>query len=665
MIRTRYASIYYVLILLGCTGFRLLGVDQGDGVAFAKTIFVSDLSDQQGSRFRNLRQAIEEANRTPGSDTIVFPIATRSAGKITLKRGELVISRQVNIRGPGWQKLSIDGDGKSRIFRIRPGIEVTISGLSLNNGKASFGGAILNEGTLTLSQSLLATNMGTSGGAIENKRNAKLKLKKVTLQKNTATVGGAIMNRPKGEITIDDSLLDGNIAVDQCGAVSNQGIATVTDSTLKRNEAKGADGGAFCNESELTIDKTSINDNKASREGGGFFLESGMLTAVNSTLSGNQARFGAAISSTRSSRFSLYHVTITNNDARSDAAINLERSARGFLRNTIVANQKRGGDCKGDQPFVRDFNLDSDGACVDSPPRDGDKTARDAKLKPRNKEGVHEPNNDSPAVDGGTPTKCQGPTGTLTTDQLGRRRVQNRACDIGAVEVKHIRVDAIVDLIDINDRPIFEPVTGRPKRNRRTFRNSANMDVKRNASNPKGQGINAHAGALLPQGAKSDEIMCQLDQDSIFACDEGLWTLNDLEPGMMHTFCVTAWESSPETGEALLTGEDCIIWDILTPQEGLDDLVTRLETLMALQELDVALGTILIEHVASMRFYLERHEIDVVVELLQDLIDLIQLNVDDAQLSPEAGQWLTEIASALSQFLNPAPKLSLGQGELP
>jgi hypothetical protein len=75
---------------------------------------------------------------------------------ITLTQGQLVVSQSVTIDGPGSGELAISGNAASRLFAIGSGAKVMISGLTLTDGLATDGAAVLNAGNLTLSQDLLS-----------------------------------------------------------------------------------------------------------------------------------------------------------------------------------------------------------------------------------------------------------------------------------------------------------------------------------------------------------------------------------------------------------------------------------------------------------------------------------------------------------------------------
>ena len=119
-------------------------------------------------------------------DTITL---TGLSGVITLTSGQLSISKDLAIEGPGSTALSIDGNASSRIFSIS-GATVSISGLTITNGNNS--GIYNNDGILTL------TNSAVSG--------------------NTANQGAGIYNNV-GTVIVTDSIVSGNTANNGGGGI--------------------------------------------------------------------------------------------------------------------------------------------------------------------------------------------------------------------------------------------------------------------------------------------------------------------------------------------------------------------------------------------------------------------------------------------------------------
>src|SRR5262249_26545096 len=80
----------------------------------------------------SLRDALANATN---SETITFcPSVT---GTILLTSGQLAVSNNITIFGPGANVLAVNGNGSNRVFYISTGTTVTIAGLAIINGSAS------------------------------------------------------------------------------------------------------------------------------------------------------------------------------------------------------------------------------------------------------------------------------------------------------------------------------------------------------------------------------------------------------------------------------------------------------------------------------------------------------------------------------------------------
>src|SRR5437667_11403328 len=90
----------------------------------AATVTVTTTDDSGAG---SLREALASV---ANGDTIDFAVT----GTITLTSGELVVTNSVDITGTCASDLAVNGNGASRVFRIGPGIVVTISGLTITNG---------------------------------------------------------------------------------------------------------------------------------------------------------------------------------------------------------------------------------------------------------------------------------------------------------------------------------------------------------------------------------------------------------------------------------------------------------------------------------------------------------------------------------------------------
>src|SRR6185295_7488744 len=82
---------------------------------------------------------------------------------ITLTTGEIAINKNLTIKA-GASQVTVSGNNSSRVFNVNSGASLTIVGLTISSGrKTGNGGAILNDGTLTVVNSTLTANTADLG----------------------------------------------------------------------------------------------------------------------------------------------------------------------------------------------------------------------------------------------------------------------------------------------------------------------------------------------------------------------------------------------------------------------------------------------------------------------------------------------------------------------
>ena len=172
-------------------------------------------------------------------------------------------------------------------IKINHDINLTIQCCKfISNTSEENGGAIHNNGELTITESLLNENTANYGGAIINTREGNLSIEDSTFEADVADIsGGAIDN--DGELSIIKTKIISNLAngkYDDGGAIYNKGKVSVTESLFTNN--KGRNGGAIHNNGELTITESYINDNTANQ--GGAIYNNSKLTITGSTLNQNK-----------------------------------------------------------------------------------------------------------------------------------------------------------------------------------------------------------------------------------------------------------------------------------------------------------------------------------------------------------------------------------------
>lgn len=248
----------------------------------------------------SLRRAVETANAHPGVDAINF--AAGLHGTITLTSGELDVTDDLTVTGPGAAVLAVSGNAASRVFDVAGGsTDVTIRNLTIAHGliadttvdgplgAAALGGGILDDGAhLLLSHVTLADNLAAGflggGGGVAAIDGAALTVDGCTVAGNRAagtsvdSPGGGILADGTSTLTVRGSTFTGNRAIDG-GAIAVWGgsQATVTTSAFINNLARGNDG-------------TSTSDPTTADNGGAIFI------AANSAV-GDPGDTTAAVSS--------------------------------------------------------------------------------------------------------------------------------------------------------------------------------------------------------------------------------------------------------------------------------------------------------------------------------------------------------------------------------
>ena len=191
----------------------------------------------------------------------------------------ITINKDITIDGKGH---TIDAKTLGRIFSIGEGFTVTLTNATLINGKATEGGAIYNDGSLTLSDVKLSDNAADSyGGAVFN--NGHLVVGNSVFDSNDIVNrgsdsvdygGAAIYNWKEGTLKVTNSNFTNNIknyknGDNLVGAITTIGNATVIGSNFVNNSGRW--GGAISatgaelrkNSSTLTVSNTIFKDNSA------------------------------------------------------------------------------------------------------------------------------------------------------------------------------------------------------------------------------------------------------------------------------------------------------------------------------------------------------------------------------------------------------------------
>ena len=249
----------------------------------------------------SLREAIATAK--PG-DTIQFNKGL--AGKtITLKSGQLTLTKDLTIDGSGASGLTISGNKTSRVFLLEKKYKATLKNLTVANGKTlGAGGGIdtRNESTLILENIKVNNNVSELGGGLRVGHLAKATIINSSFVGNDGTLtdkykgfsGGAIShNESRGQLIIKGTSFEKNKGFNGGAIYSYSSVSFVVEnSVFKDNTAENAGGGAIftdgvsskdyssgrayssglANDGKIIIRSSRFEGNKAEGDGGALYL---------------------------------------------------------------------------------------------------------------------------------------------------------------------------------------------------------------------------------------------------------------------------------------------------------------------------------------------------------------------------------------------------------
>ena len=217
----------------------------------------TDSKDDVCNRDCSLREAIIAAHRSAGVDTITLP-----AGLYRVTLSDLDITSSLTIVGAGAAATIIESNGGDRVVEVRPDTTVTIRNVTIRNGtvSAANGAGILNNGTLTLSESVVSGNRSQDGrgGGISNA--GALTLNNSTVSGNAAHSGGGIENTAAGRLTVSASTISNNTAAFG-GGLFTQGTAQLAQSVVRSNSGQVWAGGIYTS-GDLALSNSTVSDNR-------------------------------------------------------------------------------------------------------------------------------------------------------------------------------------------------------------------------------------------------------------------------------------------------------------------------------------------------------------------------------------------------------------------
>ncbi|MCB2178426.1 hypothetical protein KQH61_00755 [bacterium] len=289
------------MILTGCGG------DVGPAPTATPTPSPDITVCASGCDFVRIQEAVDAASTQVGAVIGVLDSVHTEAG--------IVVGKSVTIQGNGAdativQGYATPGEGVARVFEIPLEVNVTIRGLTIQNGNPTTspltGGGVLNYGTLLLESVVVRNNYGSAGGGLYSE--GILTAINTTITDNGSVGGGDAylecetgggMKVITGTTTLINSTVSNNRAKSKGGGVhvACEGTLILRNSTVSNNFATESGGGVYLNGSG-DFENSTISENSASNVGGialngkDDIHDYGHLRLVNTIVANNVARIG-------------------------------------------------------------------------------------------------------------------------------------------------------------------------------------------------------------------------------------------------------------------------------------------------------------------------------------------------------------------------------------
>ncbi len=264
-----------------------------------------------------LRAAVQAADNTGGTNTITLPAGTY---KLTIPssapndpaHGDLDVTSgdTLTITGSGSPGTIIDANHIDRALAVQHGAGLVISDLTIRNGNQpetppsssstgpGEGGAVYNDGTLTVSGSAIDGNSSQAGGGgvYSDTGAVATTITNSSLSEDNSDGPGGGASILAGGISLSDTTVMHDAANATGGGVAvASGPVVVTGSSISDDSANGPGAGLYLiNAGSLSVTNSTLNADSTGRNEGGAIYDqsSGAITITGSTLSGDST--GAA-----------------------------------------------------------------------------------------------------------------------------------------------------------------------------------------------------------------------------------------------------------------------------------------------------------------------------------------------------------------------------------
>ncbi|AZS71123.1 hypothetical protein DDE74_09360 [Streptomyces lydicus] len=177
---------------------------------------------------------------------------------------------------PAFRILTVNAAGNLRLFHAT---------ISKGDATGDFGGGIRNDGSLTVTQSVIRNNQADFSGGIGGNTGSTTRIIQSIISGNSVIHnGGGLAN--DGDMTIAQSSITQNTAQEKGGGVANDATLKILQSAVSHNAASGPSGvgGGIANfggagaTTQLTT--SLVVDNTATNAPGGIYNDSGSVALL-------------------------------------------------------------------------------------------------------------------------------------------------------------------------------------------------------------------------------------------------------------------------------------------------------------------------------------------------------------------------------------------------
>ena len=263
------------------------------------------------------------------------------------------IKKRITLQGSGIDQTIIDGNGKDSCIKVQSGYVVTISGMTIRNGKGTNGGGIYNYGTTTISDCLISGNNASElGGGIYNS-SGELTLNNVQIISNVGGYGGGIYSKAK--MTMAGGIIDNNVANADAGGFFNGSggsLVSISNCPVTNNKALGQIniynypwptgwGGGFYNDGVInSITSCQFNNNFAQWRGGGAYSYGNIVLGTGCQFNNNQCAESDGGGLVMDEGAVVYFKDSQFNSNKSAQGAGIYNDARLTLENCLIQNNQ-------------------------------------------------------------------------------------------------------------------------------------------------------------------------------------------------------------------------------------------------------------------------------------------------------------------------------------